>query len=343
MIRLSSIIILSGILTALSLPAAAGQGDNFTKILDGHRMIFQMPDNYTETEVKKNEDVSYEFAVKSKKNKLEIRYAVFSLIQDVKEYQEWKNSKNKNGVTLDPNTIYEMFSFTVAANIAGSESFKKTVFDSESVKNEFNADWGASYLVECKSEFGKGYKYALITALHKDDVANAYIIFLFDDFDVAQSEIKTAFYSMKFMTKYFNTRSILYSSAYILSSLNKTKITPEEIGAKINYNENDRNIDDYLRKIAKAYSLKLTGFEFKDVKDIARVVKLANESSFVIIIYGNQNVNHSAVVFGYKVDSGNLLFRIFDSTYKDEDIIDASTMTSRSWRLKAGRAYYFSR
>lgn len=338
------IILLSCFIITLLLPVSAKKAENFTDILNAHRMIFSMPKDFIQAKVIENDDVIYQNAIKSKKNKLEIRYSVFSLKEQIKEYEEWKNSKEKNGVRTDPNNGHQLFTLAVVENIAGSENPKGTKFPDESVKNEFGANWGASFFVECKSGFGKGYKYAMITALHKDSVANAYITYLFDDYKTVQAEIVNVFYSMKFLDEYFNSRSILYSAAYNLSVLIKTKITPKEIETKINYQDADNiTIDDYLKKIAQAYSFKLNKLNLTNIKDVGKAVTQMNDGNVVIVIYGNQKVSHSAIIFGYKVVSENLIFKVWDSTYKDEGSMNASDLKSSHWNLRADRAYYFTR
>mgnify|MGYP001271402590 CR=1 FL=1 len=338
------ILFLIYLIVILLLPATANEVNNFTEILNEHRMIFCMPKDYEQTKVVKNDDVAYQFAIKSKKIKLEIRYAVFSLKEQLKEYEKWKNNRNKNGVKKDPNQLYNDFTLAIVENIAGSKEYYETKFQNKNVKIEFDADWGSSYVVNCKSSFGAGYKYASITALHKDNVADAYIIFLFDDYKTVLSEIIDEFHNMRFLPDHFNTRSIFYSAAYNLSIITKTQITPQEIEKKINYKATDNlTIDDYLIKIAQKYSLKLEKLNLQEIKDVAKVVNQMNENNVTIIIYGNQMVNHSAVAFGYKPISGNLIFRIWDPVFKDEDFMDASILKSNHWRLIVDRAYYLSK
>ena len=63
---------------------------------------------------------------------------------------------------------------TTILNITGGVEYNIQAFDKDAVKNEFNADWGATTFVELNSGFGKGFKYFMIVMIHKDDVADAY-------------------------------------------------------------------------------------------------------------------------------------------------------------------------
>lgn len=329
------------LIITLSIPANSDVLNSFSQILKEHSMIFTMPKEFKQIPVKENDDVLYQYAVKSKKNKLEIRYSVFSLKQRVKEYEEWKNSKNRNGVMTDPNTGYTIFTRAVVENIAGSENFKETLFNQKNVKDEFNADWGGTYLVESKSGYGEGFKYALITALHKDNVADAYIVYLFDDFRTVQSEIMKEFYSMRFMSDYFNKKSVLFSATFVLSVINKESISPLEIGKNINFNESDkRSIDDYLVKIAEYYSLKINKADLSRIKDI---IKLINDGYPIVIIYDDKKLSHSAVIKGYNVENEKLLLRVYDSGMEKEDFIDAVSLISDYRKMKPVRGYYFTK
>ncbi len=334
------IIILSLIIT-VSIPANSTELNSFPQILKEHSMIFTMPKEFKQIPVKENDDVLYQHAIKSKKNKLEIRYSVFSLKQRIKEYEEWKNSKNRNGVMTDPNIGYTVFTRVVVENIAGSENFKETLFNQKNVKDEFNADWGGTYLVEPKSGYGEGYKYALITALHKDNIADAYIVYLFDDYRTVQSEILKEFYSMRFMSDYFNKKSVLFSATFVLSVINKESISPLEIGKNVNFNESDKlSIDDYLVKIAEYYSLKINKIDLSRIKDI---IKLLNDGYPVVIIYVDKKLSHSAVIKGYKVENEKVLIRVYDSGLETEDFIDAGSLISDYRKMKPVRGYYFTK
>jgi len=170
----------------------------FNKLLDDHNMRFIMPKDFSPVPVVENEDVIYQYAIKSKKVKLELRYSIFSLKEHIREYEEFK--KKKNGVMIDPNSPPAYYAMTIAVvmNIAGTEKYNETKLAPEAVKTEFNADWGASYIVECKSGYSKGYKYATILALHRDNEADVYMVFLFDDLKTVMAEMLASFYSIKF-------------------------------------------------------------------------------------------------------------------------------------------------
>lgn len=138
------------------------------------------------------EDVDYLYAIKHKKKKLEIRYSLFPYI----------NQKNESGKTIaSSDDTYKLFTYTVLLNIAGDEDkiLRAGEFDKDAVKEEFNADWGSSNLVEAGNPFGDGYKYAMIVALFKSGSGHIYITYLFDDYKDIHEEFLSAFHSISFI------------------------------------------------------------------------------------------------------------------------------------------------
>lgn len=165
----------------------------FNEKMKGLNLEFIMPAGFVPftVDLKKCEDVKYYHAIKHKVKKLEVRYSMFPYEKAVNE---------KDHMKIGSDELYKMFTYTVIANIAGEDRniLKTLEFEKGSVRQEFNADWGFTCIVRPASEFGSGYKLALITSLYKSGSGYAYIIFLFDDFKDIQKEYLSAFYSFRF-------------------------------------------------------------------------------------------------------------------------------------------------
>lgn len=184
------------ILMSVANTAISPELAEFNRQLESNGLIFENPEDFTPWEIDKNKcgDVNYYYAIKHKSKKLEVRYSAFPFIKAVKE---------PNHVELGSNSTYKMFTLTVLLNMAGDEKnlLGSAEFDTEAVKDEFNADWGSSYLVKPESNFGKGYKLAMIIALYKSGSGYGYSTFLFDDYKEVQPEIMAAFHSMRFKSE----------------------------------------------------------------------------------------------------------------------------------------------
>ena len=144
----------------------------FQQLLTQTNMQFSIPPDFTSTTVIQNGDVVYDFAIKSKTSSLEIRYRIWPV-----------DKKQKN-----PNALFEPMLVTMGLNISDGKVMKPHPYPAESVKKEFGADAGSTGLTITHSDFGKGYKQCMISVIHKDDVADAYVFYLYN----TQNEIMGA-------------------------------------------------------------------------------------------------------------------------------------------------------
>ncbi|MEK6755708.1 MAG: hypothetical protein AABZ02_06115 [Bacteroidota bacterium] len=153
---------------------------DFNELLKKASMTFSLPADFSEVPVIDNNDVNYHYAVALKKVKLEIRYVVRTLSQDIKDYEE----NNRKG--LNPNSFYEALLLTMCLNISDGKQCTPSAFSPDDVKSEFGADAGLTAFVQLNSIFGRGYKLCLINVIHLQNKADAFIFFLFDDFRSVQ-------------------------------------------------------------------------------------------------------------------------------------------------------------
>lgn len=170
----------------------------FTRLLDRGKMSFLRPDGLVEVPTIENEQMNYEYALKYPDKNFEVRYAIRPLDILLKEYQKSLKKKKEGETILHPNKYYSPSLQATVLNISGGQLPDISQFDKEAVKNEFNADWGATTFVTVGEEFGQAYKYCVVVAIHKDDIGDAYIFFLSDtkvDFD---KNMQTAFHSLRF-------------------------------------------------------------------------------------------------------------------------------------------------
>lgn len=183
--------------------------DTFKNVLDLARMSFAMPKDAKPVPVIKNKQMHYEYAITFKDQPFEVRYAIAPMGYSVVEaYTGGKGITPRPIGTTDNDVMAKAIAFAVATNVGGGvadPNIKTGYFPPEAVKKEFNADWGGTTLIEIKNNsFGTGYKYCIMTSLHKNDVASAYVFYLSD---TKENVIKLmnefivkagAFYALKF-------------------------------------------------------------------------------------------------------------------------------------------------
>ncbi len=151
--------------TLVTIIAIAANAQTFQQLLTHSNMQFSIPPDFVEAPVLNNGDVNYDFAVKSNTAALEIRFRIWPI-----------DRKQKN-----PNAIYHAMLVTMGLNISNGQMIKSQQYPAESVKAEFGADAGSSGVAPIGSEFGKGYRFCLISVIHKDNVADAYVFYLYSD------------------------------------------------------------------------------------------------------------------------------------------------------------------
>lgn len=170
----------------------------FTDLLDRANLIFQKPTGFEETKIIENPKMKYDYAIKYQKKNFEVRYAIRPLDNLLRSYEENEMNKKPGDINIHPNKLYLSLLQVTNLNISSGELAEVTVFEKQAVKQEFNADWGATTFVEVNNQFGQKYRYCMIVALHKDNIADAYFFYLSDTKDGFKKLMKPAFNSLKF-------------------------------------------------------------------------------------------------------------------------------------------------
>jgi hypothetical protein len=170
----------------------------FVELLDRAKMHFEKPFGLETTPLIENRQMNYEYALKYPKKQYEIRYAVRPLDQMIAQHEEAQRNKKEGDVSIHPNKLYSAMLTATVLNVSGGKNAEITPFNKNDVKDEFNADWGATAFFEVGEEFGQDYKYCLVVALHKDDCADAYIFYLAKTKKKFTELMNLPFYALKF-------------------------------------------------------------------------------------------------------------------------------------------------
>ena len=185
--------------TALTAFKANNLPELFTAQLTRAQMTFTLPEGYTEVPLVKNSQMNYEFALKYPGKNFEVRYAIRPMDTLLLQFAASEKSKKPGDVNISPNKLYGALYQATVLNIAGTGVLPQiSAFDKTAVKNEFNADWGATSVCVPGGAFGKGYKYCLAIAIHKDNIGDAYCFYLGDNQQDMQSLIEPIFHALKF-------------------------------------------------------------------------------------------------------------------------------------------------
>ena len=168
----------------------------FESIIKECGMSLNIPTGFVESKVIQNKNMDYEYAVKYPDKDFELRYSIRPI-----KYKVYANDSIKKAVESNValrNKTYETNFKSILYSIAGGYDYEFKPFLKTAAQDEFNADWGAITLVELRSEFGKGYRFCMCVALHKDNVADAYYFYLSNAQDSFPVNMKPLFHSLRF-------------------------------------------------------------------------------------------------------------------------------------------------
>jgi hypothetical protein len=169
---------------------------DFKSLLNETGLNITIPAGFIESKIIDNDDMGYEYAIKYPDRDFELRYSIRPI-----KYKQYANDTVRNEMESQRgfrNTQYVTILHTIILNITGGVDYTVQAFDPQAVKNEFNANWGATTFVELNSDFGKGFKYCMIVTIHKKDVADAYYFYLSNTKEKFSENMEPLFHTLKF-------------------------------------------------------------------------------------------------------------------------------------------------
>jgi len=174
-----------------------GQSFNeFTSLLENCGMNFNSPEGFVESPVTSNPDMLYEYALKYPDKDFVVRYSIRPITN--KNYANDSVKTQMEGLQTFRNTQYETVLKAVIFNVSGGSGAGIQPFDKEAVNKEFNADWGGMTFFEMNSDFGKGFTYCMVVAIHKKDAADAYCFYLSNSKEKLMEYAQPLFHSLRF-------------------------------------------------------------------------------------------------------------------------------------------------
>ncbi|MCO6487594.1 MAG: hypothetical protein J5I98_04205 [Phaeodactylibacter sp.] len=157
-------------------------GDEFARLLGqaGIEFIEPVEANYKQTPVWKNPIQSYDYAIRSRKEGIEIRYLI-------RPYE-------LGAPTADaPHVEASRLAMHLATNDQDYRIAAREI-DPEILSDGFHADWGMQFFFRPKASFAR-WNHCELLALHKDGRGTAFVIFLFDE---PSRELGLRFYALQF-------------------------------------------------------------------------------------------------------------------------------------------------
>lgn len=159
---------------------------NFNKLLNEAGLQLAPATNLKNIKPRSNPVQQYEYALRTRDTTLEIRYAIRPLARVKIDYEDPHSS------APDPNHLFPLLFDSMLENISTSGSTPKREYSEKQSRSLFNADWASAAAFDVTPEFSKKYKQGLLIAIHKNNKADAYTIFLYNDYSKVKKIINSS-------------------------------------------------------------------------------------------------------------------------------------------------------
>lgn len=157
------------------------QHDEFLALLEETGVVLTPPPNFVACPTQANSVFAYQFAHRSPSGDLELRYRIDSIAR-LKEDRRIANEGIEVLARTDLNNLHEVAFRATLFNLHGSMIDPTTIFKPETAKDLFGADWAAMcFFPLAEHDFAPGYNTAGAYCIHKSDVADGYLIAVFNN------------------------------------------------------------------------------------------------------------------------------------------------------------------
>ena len=188
----SLIIALLVAVPASSSASGKNSSDAFNKLLNEAGLKFNQPDNFKEIGIHRNELFNYEHAMTHNSLPLEARFAIRPIQRITIDYQDPHNA------APEPNHLFPLLFSSIVESLSRDGYSPRKEYPSEEAQKKFNADWAAAAVFDIRPEFSNKYKQGLLIAMHKSGKSDAYVIYLFNDYEKTKAAIDASMSTLVF-------------------------------------------------------------------------------------------------------------------------------------------------
>ena len=164
----------------------------FQQRLSEAGLIFTQPQGFKPLPPVANPLLPYEHAIRSQDGKLETRYAIRPLSRVTIDYSDPHNS------APEPNHLFNMLFASLVEQLSSGGNTPRREYTGEQAKELFNADWAAAAVFDVSQQLSLDYTQGLLVAIHKNDQADAYMVYLFNSYPEVKQRIHTTLPSLRF-------------------------------------------------------------------------------------------------------------------------------------------------
>lgn len=164
------------------------ESQNFQSLLAEAGIEFRSTPDFVPCSVRENSVFGYQYAELSLSGDLEMRYRIdlFARLEAERKAAA-AGMEMQASVSLDQ--MHAANFMAIVFNLSGGAFAEPTVFRPETSALLYGADWSAlGFMRLANNDFAPDYDSAYVLAIHKDGVADVYVVGLFDDISGAFSD-----------------------------------------------------------------------------------------------------------------------------------------------------------
>lgn len=190
----SLLLILLVIFPAHADPAARREAPpTFDQLLVESGLELRVPHGFAAIKIRPNGRFIYDRAYANPDGALEIRYAIRPLGRIRVDYED------PHSAAPDPNHMFPLMFQSLVTQLSAGRHSPTREYPFTQAREKFNADWAAAAVFDIDSRFATEHRQAVVIAMHKNALADAYAIFLFDDYEPVKQGIKDNLNALRFL------------------------------------------------------------------------------------------------------------------------------------------------
>ncbi len=150
---------------------------------------------FTDIPIQHNPVLAYEHAMRHESGALELRFIVRPLSRIEIEYNDPHNA------APEPNHLFPLLFESMTQQLAANNDTSSSTLSESEAREKFNAQWAAVAAFDVDPEFSSEFRNAVLLAMHKNDQADAYTLFLYNDPETAKPLIGASLSIMSFASQ----------------------------------------------------------------------------------------------------------------------------------------------
>lgn len=164
----------------------------FDQLLLESGLRIENQQSYADIPIQANPVLPYEHAMKHESGALELRFIVRPLSRIEIEYNDPHNA------APEPNHLFPLLFESITNRLSVGSDTPSSTFSQSEAQKSFNASWAAASVFDVRPEFANGYRNGLLIGMHRNEMADAYTVFLYNDHELAKPLINEVISIMSF-------------------------------------------------------------------------------------------------------------------------------------------------